>query len=91
MAAICLTDRMETRRHYAMQWRRDAVDGNTGRRCANYYWFPSRWQRDAWVDAGAPHRICRWREPVAARDSDLRALQRLERARGKKGFWIGRI
>ena len=76
------------KKHYAIQWIHYAVDGNTGRRCARYYWFPSRLERDAWVEDGAPYRGAGCREPVASSDSELRALQRLERAREKRGLWI---
>ena len=74
--------------HYAMQWRHNAVDANTGRRCADYFWFASRKQRDAWVEDGAPYRGRGYREPVPASDSELRALQRLELAREERGLWI---
>lgn len=80
--------RMETSKHYAMQWRHNAVDGNTGRRCADYYWFPSRKERDAWVEEGAPYVGPGCREPVASSDSEIRVLQRLERAREERGLWI---
>ena len=80
--------RMKTNKHYAMQWQLNAVNANTGHRCANYYWFASRRQRDAWIEEGSPYRGEGYREPVEASDSELRALQRLERAREESGLWI---
>ena len=82
------TENMKKIKYYAIQWRLNAVYASTGRRCADYYWFASRWQRDEWVNAGALYRGEGYREPVASSDSELRALQRLERAREERGLWI---
>ena len=75
-------------KYYAMQWRLNGLDANTGRRYADYYWFSSRWQRDAWVEAGALYRGEGYREPVAGRDPELRRLYWRERDRGEWGLWI---
>jgi hypothetical protein len=76
------------KKHYAMQWRIHGVDCNTGRRYADYYWFASRFERDAWVEAGAPYQGAGFREPVAGRDPELRRLYWRERERNEKGIWI---
>ena len=75
-------------KYYAIQWRLNGVDANTGRRCADYYWFASRWQRDEWVNAGALYHGEGYREPVAGRDPELRRLYWRERDRGEWGLWI---
>lgn len=71
-----------------MQWRLNAVDVNTGRRCADYFWFSSRRERDAWVEEGAFYMGRGYREPVASSDTELRARQRLERSREERGLWV---
>lgn len=77
-------------KYYAMQWFFDGVD-DKGRRCARYFWFPTRSERDSWVEMGAPYRGPGYREPVAGRDSELRRLYWRERHRGERGVWIERI
>ena len=79
---------MKTNRYYAMQWHIDGVHALSGRRCANYFWFSSRVERDAWVDKGFAYRGKGYREAVPASDAELRALQRVEKTREEKGLWI---
>jgi hypothetical protein len=76
------------RRYYAMQWHHYAVDGNTGKRCAAYYSFPSRAIRDAWVEDGAPYLGSGSREALPASDSELRAELRRDKAEGHYGFRV---
>jgi hypothetical protein len=74
-----------------MQWMYNGVDIDTGRRYANYYWFPSRSERDQWVSEGTYYRGRGFRETVSGRDTELRRLQNLERAHGERGLWIASI
>jgi len=76
------------KKHYAMQWRLNAVHANTGTRCADYYYFSSRSERDKWASEGALYRGRGFREHVSANDPELRRLQNLERAREEVGLWI---
>ena len=76
------------RKHYAIQWRLDAVDANTGRRCASYYWFATRFERDEWVSEGALYRGAGYREVLKASDPELRRIQNLEHSREEVGLWI---
>jgi hypothetical protein len=71
-----------------MQWRLNGVDANTGSRCADYYWFTSRFERDEWVSGGALYQGAGFREPVAGRDPELRRLYWRERSNGERGMWI---
>jgi hypothetical protein len=71
-----------------MQWRLNAVDANTGRRCADYYWFASRSERDQWVSGGASYRGAGFRELVAGRDAELRRLKMREIRFNERGTWI---
>jgi hypothetical protein len=76
------------RKYYAMQWSLNGVYANTGSRCADYYWFNSRVERDQWVSEGAPYRGAGFRELVAGRDAELRQLKRRETRWNERGTWI---
>jgi hypothetical protein len=76
------------RKHYAMQWIIDAHNGEWARRCAKYYWFASRFERDNWVSEGAPYRGAGFRESLKSSDLELRRLRNLERTREEVGLWI---
>jgi hypothetical protein len=68
------------RKHYGIQWLLNGVDANTGARCANYYWFATRSERDNWVSEGAPYRGAGFRETLPANDLELRLFLRRDQS-----------
>lgn len=81
----------KSKRYYALQWHHYAVDGNTGKRCAAYYSFPSAAARNAWVEDGAPYLGSGSREALPASDAELRAELRRDEVEESIGLRVEKI
>lgn len=62
------------KKYYAISYSHGvAANANTGNRYGYYYSFPSRLERDQWVESGGDYRTgSNWREPIPASDAELR-------------------
>jgi hypothetical protein len=76
------------KKHYAFLWWIYARHSNTGFRIGRYYYFLTRQERDKWVEGGNPYLDAGNREAIPARDSELRMLQRIEKAQDQVGEYI---
>ena len=76
------------RKHYAFLWWIYARSLNTQTRTGRYYYFLTRKERDAWVADGNPYRDAGHREAIQSSDSELRSIQRMEKAREQVGWYI---
>lgn len=76
------------KKHYAFLWWVYARSINTQTRTGRYYYFQSRQERDKWVEGGNPYLDAGHREAIPSSDSELRMLQRLEKAQDQVGEYI---
>jgi hypothetical protein len=75
-------------RYYAFLWWLYGVNANTGARIGRHYYFASRQERDKWVEDGNPYKDAGHREAIPSSDSELRMLQRMEKAPEQVGWYI---